>query len=193
MKERVERQKPHESIGDRLKRKLDHVFRPASSASEEAFQSIIAVLPQGDMKKAMETVVPQLQDMLKAQDKSLVANSIFQRLVTMGVFGGFGAASGAGTGFIIGHGPGALIGVATGATLGAASAFAFPTESQMERSRILIAGKQQEMLLRTTAGKKTAESFDSGKVNEITQAILAGTLVKGGGSGVLSQASNPMA
>lgn len=193
MQERMERQRPHESVGDRLKRKLDHIFRPASSASEEAFQSIIAVLPEGDMKKAMETVVPQLQDMLKAQDKSLVAGSLFQRVITMGVFGWFGAVGGAGVGFATGLFHGALIGAASGATLGAASAFAFPTESQMERSRILIAGKQQEMLLRTTAGKKTAESFDSGRVNEITQAILAGTLVKGGGSGVLAQASNPMA
>ena len=193
MEARIERQRPQGSVVDRIKRKFDHVFRPASSASEEAFQSIISVLPPGDMKKSMEMVVPQLRDMLKAQDKSLVANSAFQRVITMVVFGGFGAAGGAGTGFLVGLGHGALIGAATGATLGAAGAFAFPTESQMERSRILIAGKQQEILLRTAAGKQTANVFNSDKIDQITQAILAGTLVKGGGSGVLAQAANPMA
>ena len=62
----------------------------------------------------------------------------FQRVITMVVFGGFGAAGGAGTGFLVGLGHGALIGAATGATLGAAGAFAFPTESQMELSLIHI-------------------------------------------------------
>lgn len=189
--------KPKISIAEKLRKKWEHAFRPASSASEEAFKSIIAVLPPGDMKKSMEMVVPQLKDMLKAQDRSLVFSTIFQRAVTSTVFAGFGAVGGLGVGSLVGAGIGtgilAPIGAITGAITGVGVAFVEPSASQMERSRIAIAAKQQEMMLRTSGGKEAAKVFDATKVDDIVKSIIWGTAAKGGAGGVLSQASNPMA
>jgi len=187
MENRSERPLPKPSIADRLRKKWEHWARPASSTSEEAFRSIIAVLPEGDMKKSMEMVVPQLREMLKVQDRSLVMSSLFQRAISSVVFGVFGTVGGTVTAPLTG-----IYGPIAGATAGVAAAFAIPTQSQMERSRIALAGKQQEMMLRTTGGKEAAKVFDSKRVDQITQAILWGAGAAGGGGGVLSQASNPM-
>lgn len=184
MERRVERPIPKGSVAERVKRRLDHVFHPASSASEDAFRSIIAVLPPGDMKKSMEMVTPQLRELLKVQDRTLVIGSILQRViasVNFGVFGGIG-------GFFVEP----VIGTITGAAIGVAGANALPTPSQMERSRIAMTAKQQEMMLRTTGGKEAAKVFDAKRVDQITQAILWGSGAQGGAGGVLSQAANPM-
>lgn len=179
--------RPKGTVSERIKRRLDHVFHPASSASEEAFRSIIAVLPPGDMKKSMEMVTPQLRDLLKVQDRSLVIGSFLQRViasVNFGVFGGIG-------GFFADPSMSG-IGIVTGAAIGIAGANALPTPSQMERSRIAMTAKQQEMMLRTSGGKEAAKVFDAKRVDQITQAILWGTGAQGGAGGVLSQAANPM-
>lgn len=186
MERQTEGHRPKGSVSERIKRRLDHVFHPASSASEDAFHSIIAVLPPGDMKKSMEMVTPQLRDLLKVQDRSLVIGSFLQRViasVNFGVFGGIG-------GFFVD--PITGVGPITGAAIGVAGANALPTPSQMERSRIAMTAKQQEMMLRTSGGKEAAKVFDAKRVDQITQAILWGTGAQGGAGGVLSQAANPM-
>lgn len=188
MQENMERQRPQESVGDRLKRKLDHIFRPASSASQEAFQSIISVLPEGEMKKSMQMVLPQLKDLLKVQDRDLVIGSLLQRGISSVVFGVFGVTGGALTSPVTG-----IYGPIAGGVTGVGLAMAIPTPSQSERSRIAIAAKQQEMMLRTSGGKEAAKVFDAKRVDQITQAIIWGTAAHGGAGGVLSQASNPMA
>lgn len=189
--------KPRGSVVERVKNHLKKTFRPASSASEEAFKSIIAVLPPGDMKKSMEMVLPQLKHTLKMQDRSLVMSSLFQRGISSVVFGVFGAVGGsvAGTamGLVTANPAIPVYAFATGVGLGVSAAFAIPTASQMERSRIAVAAKQQEMMLRTSGGKEAAKVFDAKRVDQITQAILWGTAANGGAGGVLSQAANPMA
>ena len=50
---------------ERIRRKIDSIIHPASSASEDAFRSIIAVLPQGDMKKSMQMVMPPASGFVK--------------------------------------------------------------------------------------------------------------------------------
>ncbi|MBI5019509.1 hypothetical protein HZB58_04535 [Candidatus Gottesmanbacteria bacterium] len=184
MERQIEGHRPKGSVTERIKRRLDHVFHPASSASEDAFRSIIAVLPPGEMKKSMEMVTPQLRDLLKVQDRSLVIGSFLQRViasVNFGVFGGIG-------GLFVEPVTGPFV----GAAIGVASANALPTPSQMERSRIAMTAKQQEMMLRTSGGKEAAKVFDAKRVDQITQAILWGTGAQGGAGGVLSQAANPM-
>lgn len=190
MENRSEHLSPKPTISDRLRKKWDHWFHPASSASKEAFTSIIAVLPPGEMKKSMELVTPQLKDMLKVQDRTLVMSSFLQRAITSTVFGIFGATGGSAVGLavpVIGPIYGGIAGIGTGI----ATAFAIPTASQMERSRIGIEATKQTMMLRTTGGKEAAKVFDSTKVDQITQAILWGAGATGGAGGVLSQASNP--
>lgn len=187
MESRGEFQRPKGTIGERIRRRLDHIFHPASSASEDAFHSIIAVLPPGEMKKSMELVVPQLRDLLKVQDRSLLISSFMQRTISSIVFGMFGSVGGT-TLVPLGLPQGPFIGVAAGIGL----AFAMPTASQMERARIEMSAKQQVMMLRTSGGKEAAKVFDSKRVDQITQAILWGSGAQGGGGGVLSQAANPM-
>lgn len=184
--------KPKHSVAEKVREKLADTFRPASSASEKAFRSIIAVLPPGDMKKSMEMVLPQLKDTLKVQDRSLVMSSLFQRGISSVVFGVFGAVGGSAIGFATLNPVGPVYGAVTGAGLGVSAAFAIPTVSQMERSRIAVAAKQQEMMLRTSGGKEAAKVFDAKRVDQITQAILWGSAAQGGAGGVLSQAANPM-
>lgn len=188
--------KPKESVTERVKRKLDYIFHPASSASREAFNSIIAVLPPGEMKKSMELVVPQLKDLLKTQDRSLAFATVFQRAVSMVVLGGIGLVGGAGAGvattLLLDGGVSVTAGAIVGAAVGIGAAFVNPSVSQMERSRIAMAAKQQEMMLRTSGGKEAAKVFDAKRVDDITKAILWGTAANGGTGGVLGQAANPL-
>lgn len=100
---------------ERIRRKIDSIIHPASSASEDAFRSIIAVLPQGDMKKSMQMVMPQLRDLLKTQDRALFIGSIMQRAIGSVVFGTFGGFGGAiADSIFLTPGIGTGIGIATG-------------------------------------------------------------------------------
>lgn len=103
--------------------------------------------------------------------------------VIFGVWGGFGGAL---------VDPSLTVGPVTGAVLGVGTAFALPSASQMERSRIAMTAKQQEMMFRTSGGKEAAKVFDAKKVDDITKAILWGAGAQGGAGGVLGQAANPM-
>lgn|GEM_PF-4946990 len=191
MESRAEmRPRPQGSVAERIRKKstwMERTFRPASSASEEAFRLIIAVLPPGDMKRSMETVLPQLKDLLKTQDRELVIGTFLQRAISSVVFGVWGGIGGA---FLDPTMTG--IGPAIGAATGVGTAFAIPSASQTERARIAVAAKQQEMMLRTSGGREAAKVFDSKRVDQITQAILWGTGAQGGAGGVLGQAANPM-
>jgi len=183
------------SMEDRIRRKYHEIVHPASSASEDAFRDIVQSLPPGDVRKAMQDMIPQFRDLLKPQDRSLVIGSLMQKTmapVVLGIFGGVGgAAVGAGVGLLA---PPTLpvapiVGAVAGGLSGIGMGLSIPTESQTERMRIQVEAARQKMTLQTTAGQSAAGMFDSDRIDQITKAIIWGGGALGGGAPVLREAS----
>ncbi len=170
---------PSMSVVDRVGRGIDRIVRPASTARMEQFTKIIAVLPEGALKKSYQDMQPKLHDMLKIQDLDILTGEVFMRAFAS-VWGG-GAAFFGSSLIAMGAGIAAppLIPIAAATGIAAGVGLLWPY-GPIARERKSIANETTvyKEFYTSPAGKDAAKMWDKlpgNGTDQIVRAIIFGT------------------
>lgn len=175
------------NVVEAVKRGIDKVIHPVSSAREKQFRQIISVLPEGALKKSYQDTLPQLREMLKLKDIDLLKSEIITRTFSA-IWGGFlvgwGVAASGVAGPAIGI-PAIAIGsaAAVGGTLWPWGPIAH------ERKAISNEAINYKQFYSSPAGKDSAKMWDKvpgGNVDQIVRTIVMGSATMRGTPGSVS-------